>query len=268
MPSTQDERPVQALPPDGPHPALSEGVRPLGSERGEHDSGAVGGEHRVEAPGVLGVPISDQEPERPTLGEMKRQVPGLLGHPHRVRMSRRCGQVDMPRLQFDGEEHVQGAEPGRLDREEVGGEDPACLAAQELAPGRSSAARRRPNPVSTHKHPDRRRRDPDPELALLRCPEPGHGGALIAAWAQIAMTSSSNTTANRRFASFRSCFSSRSEGKFWRGRAGRRPLQNCAPEVTQGVKWPPKMSELPKVDGQTELGAGLAIGLPSARDWR
>jgi hypothetical protein len=126
--------------------------------------GAVGGEHRVEAPGVLGVPISDQEPQRPTLGEMNGQVPGLLGHPHRVRMSCRSGQVDTPRLQFDGEEHVQRTEPGRLDREEVGGEDPACLAAQELAPGRSSAAGSRLKPVSTQQRPDRRRRDPDPQL--------------------------------------------------------------------------------------------------------
>jgi Group II intron, maturase-specific domain len=36
--------------------------------------------------------------------------------------------------------------------------------------------------------------------------------------------------------------------------------------VVQGVKWPPKMSELPNVDGQTALGAGLAMGLPSASD--
>src|SRR6266704_1178591 len=33
VPSTQDERPVQTLLPDGPHPALSEAVRPWGSER-------------------------------------------------------------------------------------------------------------------------------------------------------------------------------------------------------------------------------------------
>jgi hypothetical protein len=31
--STQDERPVQAFPPDGPHPALGEGVRPRSLER-------------------------------------------------------------------------------------------------------------------------------------------------------------------------------------------------------------------------------------------
>jgi hypothetical protein len=37
-------------------------------------------------------------------------------------------------------------------------------------------------------------------------------------------------------------------------------------QVVQGVKWPLKMSELPNVDGQTALGAGLAMGLPSASD--
>ncbi len=35
--------------------------------------------------------------------------------------------------------------------------------------------------------------------ALLRCPEPRHGGAVISVWAQIAMASSSNATATRRF---------------------------------------------------------------------
>jgi hypothetical protein len=60
---TQDERPVQALPPDSPHPALGEGVRPRGLERSEDGGDALGGEDRIEALGELGVPITDQEPE-------------------------------------------------------------------------------------------------------------------------------------------------------------------------------------------------------------
>jgi hypothetical protein len=35
--------------------------------------------------------------------------------------------------------------------------------------------------------------------ALLHCPKPRHGGAVISVWAQTAMASSSNATANRRF---------------------------------------------------------------------
>jgi hypothetical protein len=61
--STEDERPVQAFPPDGPHPALGEGVRPRGLERGKDRGDALGGEDRVEALGELGVPVADQENE-------------------------------------------------------------------------------------------------------------------------------------------------------------------------------------------------------------
>jgi hypothetical protein len=40
--------------------------------------------------------------------------------------------VDPPGAQLDHEQHVQGSEPDGLDGEEVGGQDPVCLAAQEL----------------------------------------------------------------------------------------------------------------------------------------
>jgi hypothetical protein len=61
--ATEDEYPVQALPPDSPHPALGEGVRPRGLDRSEDGGDALGGEDRIEALGELGVPITDQEPE-------------------------------------------------------------------------------------------------------------------------------------------------------------------------------------------------------------
>src|SRR4029453_14345539 len=52
-------------------------------------------------------------------------------------------------------------------------------------------------------------------------------------------------------------------------RGGCRPAPPGVPrEGAQLVKWPPKMSELPKVAGQSELGAGGGRGLAVVRDWR
>ena len=58
---TEYERPVQALPPDSSHPTLGEGVRSRRPERGEEDPRTFGREDRIEAPGVLGVPITDED---------------------------------------------------------------------------------------------------------------------------------------------------------------------------------------------------------------
>jgi hypothetical protein len=52
-------------------------------------------------------------------------------------------------------------------------------------------------------------------------------------------------------------------------RGGSRPAPPGVPrEGAQLVKCPPKMSELPKVAGQSELGAGVGRGLSVVRDWR
>ena len=67
----EDEGPIQALASDGPHPSLGERVRPRRSERGKDAADAVGREDGVEAPHVLRVPLTDQDPERPTLGEVE-----------------------------------------------------------------------------------------------------------------------------------------------------------------------------------------------------
>jgi len=165
--ATKHERPVEALTPDGPHPALGEGIGLRGSEWGEHGANAVGREDGVEAPRVLGVAIADQEPERPTLGEVEGEVPGLLGHPRRIRTPRRCGNTDAPGVDLDDEEHVQRTQPRRLHGEEVGGEDTPGLAAQELAPRRSGSPWGRAEAMATQQRSDGRRRDPHPELGEL-----------------------------------------------------------------------------------------------------
>jgi hypothetical protein len=64
MASTEDEEPVQTLPADGAHEALSEGVRPRGSNWDLDDPDTLGAEHFVEAGGELRVSVTDENPDR------------------------------------------------------------------------------------------------------------------------------------------------------------------------------------------------------------
>src|SRR2546429_4341297 len=86
MSAAEDERPVQALGPDGPDPSFGEGVRPGSPDRGEDDLDAVACEHRVEAGGVLRVPVPYEEPEGSVSGEVEGEVPPVLGYPDGVRV--------------------------------------------------------------------------------------------------------------------------------------------------------------------------------------
>ena len=69
-----------------------------------------------------------------------RQVPRLLGHPGAVRVCGHAGEMDAPRAVLDPEQHVQRPQPDCLDREEVAGDDPMRLRAQELRPRRAACA--------------------------------------------------------------------------------------------------------------------------------
>jgi hypothetical protein len=79
MMTAENERPVETLFSDGPYPALRDRVRPRRSHRCLDHFYAFAGEHLVEAGGELGVAVSDQEPERPSvLGEIACEVAGNL----------------------------------------------------------------------------------------------------------------------------------------------------------------------------------------------
>lgn len=82
-------------------------------------------------------------------------------------MSRDTDDVYSPGRQLDEEQHVQGREPDRLDGEEVAGEDPLGLGAEELRPCWTGASGRRPEAVCSEQGSDRGGPDPDPELAEL-----------------------------------------------------------------------------------------------------
>jgi hypothetical protein len=99
MMTAENERPVEALFPYGPHPLFRDRVRAGRSDGRPDHLDTFGDEHLVEAGGELGVAISDQEPERPSvLGEISREVAGNLGDKEPGRMKypadRACRDAD------------------------------------------------------------------------------------------------------------------------------------------------------------------------------
>ena len=74
-----DEQVVGAFPAQGANPALADRVRSGCLDWSPEDLDAFGGEDGVEAGGVLGVPVADEEPKGCL--EVHEQGTGLLGHP-------------------------------------------------------------------------------------------------------------------------------------------------------------------------------------------
>jgi len=160
----EDEDVIQALSSNRADPALGERVRPWGPDRRLEDSDVLGPEDLVEAPGELRVPIPEQDVLVPE-GSGDREVPGLLGHPGRVRSAGGAGHVDPSGRELDEEQDVERLQEHRLDREEVACDDSSALCSQELAPGRTGSTRRGPEAGATQDPPDGARSDPDPQLA-------------------------------------------------------------------------------------------------------
>ena len=75
--------------------------------------------------------------------------------------------MDPPAAELDEGQDVQGAQPGRLDGEEVAGDDPLRLGPEEVGPARSGPPRGGTRSRGSEQSPDRRRSDADPELAEL-----------------------------------------------------------------------------------------------------
>jgi hypothetical protein len=63
LPASQDQHPVQHLPPNGPDPPLRVGIRLRCPHRRAQHLDSLGGEDRVDRGGELRVPITDQKPE-------------------------------------------------------------------------------------------------------------------------------------------------------------------------------------------------------------
>src|SRR5437667_11984184 len=119
MSTAKHERPVDALGPDGRDPSLGEGIGPGSPERGEDDLDAVACEHRVEAGGVLRVPVPYEEPEGSVSGEVEGEVPPVLGDPDGVRVPGGSGHVDPTGAELDEDQDVEGLQPDGLHGEEI-----------------------------------------------------------------------------------------------------------------------------------------------------
>ena len=107
MTTAKNERPVEALFPDGPYPPLRDRVR-VGRADGRPDLlDAFGDEHLVEAGGELRVTVSDEELKGPTLlSEIACEVTGNLGDEGAGRMIGDPEDVDCaaPRWKYSAEQ--------------------------------------------------------------------------------------------------------------------------------------------------------------------
>jgi hypothetical protein len=63
LPASEDQQPVQQLPPDGADLPLGVGVGPRRPHRRAQHPDPLGGEDGVERGGELGIPIPDEKPE-------------------------------------------------------------------------------------------------------------------------------------------------------------------------------------------------------------
>jgi hypothetical protein len=118
--ASEDEHPVQHLPPNGPDPSLRVGIRPWRPHRSAQHLDPFSGKHCIERRGELRIPIADQEPEAAdTIVKGHEQIPGLLGYPHPRRLRGHTKHVDPPGRDLDHEQHIQAFEEHRVHGEEV-----------------------------------------------------------------------------------------------------------------------------------------------------
>jgi len=89
-------------------------------------------------------------------------------NPTAVRVGGHAGQVDPPGAHFDEAQHLQPVQPDRVHGEEVAGDDPGGLLAQERPPGGGHPPWRGIQPVPTQDGADGSGGDLDAEA--LECP--------------------------------------------------------------------------------------------------
>lgn len=136
---TIDEQVVGAFPAQGTNPALADRVCPGRLDRSPDDLDAFGSEDGVEAGGVFGVPVPDQEPKRCL--EVHEQVTGLLGHPRPGRVLGEAKKVHSSSGVLDTDKHVEPLAQEGVDMQEVDRENAASLCGEELSPTRSGPSR-------------------------------------------------------------------------------------------------------------------------------
>jgi hypothetical protein len=136
--ATEHEYPIQAFVPDRLDEALGKGIGSRRADRGEDDLGTFSLEHRVEGVGELGISIANEKTHgRAVIIEIEAEVARLLSHPCGIRVAGRAGDVNSAGSELDEEQHLESLQEGRLDGEEIAGEDAFGLSPQELRPARA-----------------------------------------------------------------------------------------------------------------------------------
>jgi len=127
-----DECAVEELAANSPDPSFGVAVRDRCVWRCADDRRAFAAEHVVEPVEELAGTVTDHEPDCALV--VHREVPRGLGCPGAGRIAYYAGEMRAASVEFDEEQDVIAAQHGRVHGEEVTGEDPGCLGAQEACP--------------------------------------------------------------------------------------------------------------------------------------
>jgi hypothetical protein len=130
-----DQQSVGALFADAANEPFGVAVRPGRSGRNLDHINAFGGKSGIEGGGELGVPVADQEAERGDLiTQVHQEVAAGLGGPGRGRMGGHPENVHRAGADFHDEQNGESAQGDGVESEEVGGQQPGGLSAQESSP--------------------------------------------------------------------------------------------------------------------------------------
>jgi hypothetical protein len=130
-----DEDPVQEFTAYAAHPAFHDRVHLWSLRRCEQDPDSLGAEDLVEHRGELRVAVTNQEFEATCpVAQLEYQVLGLLSDPAGGRGGGDTQDMDPATGVLYDREAVQPGQGDRVGVEEIAGQDPGSLSAQELAP--------------------------------------------------------------------------------------------------------------------------------------
>ncbi len=132
VPFVVDQHPVGAFGSCGAYPPLGVAIGPWRLWRSLDYRHALVDEDFAERAGELGVAVPDEEAEgADPVCEVGEQVAGLRGGSGAVRVGGHAEDVHVPGRDLHDEQDVQALEEDRVDLEEVAGQQPLRLGAQE-----------------------------------------------------------------------------------------------------------------------------------------
>src|SRR5690349_9768504 len=112
-----DEQPIQARHADRSYAVLGECVGAGSVKRRVNNLDALRSEQCIEGVCECRVMVMNEIVDRQArIVEFPQQLPSLLGHPSRIRLSCTTGQIHAARREVDEEQHIDGFEEGCLDR--------------------------------------------------------------------------------------------------------------------------------------------------------